>query len=508
MSSEVDNKEYVSSSRKFDPYLIVLGLLTIWGFILRIYELGYQSLWYDEGYSINAALQMLERGLPILPSGHFYSTAILNTSFIASSMGLFGSSEFAARLPAVLFGVLTIPLTFYFVKRLIDKKVALITAFLVTFFVLEIVWSRQARMYQQLQFFYLLSLFLFYEFTQKGTNRYLILTIISTICTVLSHSFGFSLVIVFFVYLLLTNITNTKKYLTKEFILNKKFIITFLCGVALLVLAEVAFGVFTSILSTRINYFPDYMLYLMHIFPIILYLALVGVIILLRKDYKTSLLLILAAIVPFYFICFHVQLLGYRYLYFILPLFFIFFALAIDYLTSMISLKRLRFILSWMPIIVILGLTVYSQSFNFVPQSIYYESMAPQPDFRHAYTFVNQNIEEGEIVIDTWPALGTYYLKSYPDYWLSFDIAGTMVDYCVGEDKSRELYTNTLCIKNLEMLKNVMEENPSGWLVIDSLAISRLPYYIIEYIEDNMTYYEQGSSRNITGEVRIYGWGQ
>jgi len=119
--------------RRLDPYLIALLLLTIFGFILRIYDLGYQSFWYDEGYSVNAALCILERGLPILPSGHLYSTGILNTGLIASSMGLFGASEFSARLPSVLFGVLTIPLAFFFVKRIGDKRIALITAFLVTF---------------------------------------------------------------------------------------------------------------------------------------------------------------------------------------------------------------------------------------------------------------------------------------------------------------------------------------------------------------------------------------
>ena len=148
--------------RRPDGWLFSVLLITLYGFILRIYNLGYQSFWYDEGYSVNAALCMLERGLPILPSGHFYSTGILNTSLIASSIGLFGVNEFSARLPSVLFGVLIIPLVFFFVKRIGGKRLALLTAFLVTFSMLEIAWSRQARMSQQLQFFYILSLYFFF----------------------------------------------------------------------------------------------------------------------------------------------------------------------------------------------------------------------------------------------------------------------------------------------------------------------------------------------------------
>ncbi len=155
---------------------------------------------------MNAARARSEKGLPIPPSGYFYSRSYLNVPLIAFSMLLIGPTEFAARLPSVFFGVLTIPLVFFFVRKIGDKKLALIAAFLVTFSVLEIAWSRQARMYQQLQFFYILSLYFFYEFTRGRSKRYLALTATSTICTVLSHEFGFSLILVYFLYLFLTNI--------------------------------------------------------------------------------------------------------------------------------------------------------------------------------------------------------------------------------------------------------------------------------------------------------------
>jgi hypothetical protein len=502
-------KIYFTICGRVDPYLIVLGILIIWGFILRIYALGYQSLWYDEGYSINAALCMLERGLPILPSGHFYSTAILNTSLIASSMGLFGSSEFAARLPSVLFGVLTIPLVFFFTKRLSNKKVALITAFLVTFFVLEIAWSRQARMYQQLQFFYILSIYFFYEFTQKKSSRYLILTLVSTICAILSHAFGFSLILIYIVYLIIDNIKNAKIYLNNKFLLSRRNIILALCIVVLFIIGEMVFGLFSTVWNVRMNYFGDYTSYLKQALPIILYLAPVGAILFLRKDYKPALLLILATIIPFYFICFHVKLLGFRYLYFMLPLFFIFFSYAITYLSTLIPKIKLKPVLSPLLIVVLLSLTAYSSGFNFTPQSIYYlEPMAPQPDFKQAYNFINKNMSDKDIIIDTWPAVGSFYLRRSPDYWLAFDIAGLRQDYSVGEDKSRELYTNALCIKNLVMLKGVLDENPSGWLVIDGLARFRLPSSTTEFIEQNMNYYSQGSSRTRAGQVWVYGWGR
>ena len=491
----------------FTFYVVALLLLTVYGFVLRIYDLGYQSFWYDEGYSVNAALCMLERGLPILPSGYIYSEGILNTSLIASSMGLLGVSEFSARLPSILFGTLTIPLAFFFAKRIADKRIALITAFLVTFSILEIAWSREARMYQQLQFFYILSLYSFNEFTQRRSNRYLVLTILSTICTILSHSFGFSLILIYLIYPLLTNIKSIRKCLSKEFLLNRQILILAFCAVALLALGEILSGIFSNVWGVRINYFTEYSGYLKQTFPIILYLAIIGAIIFLRKDYRPSLLLILAMIIPFYFICFHIKLLGFRYLYLMLPLFFIFFSYAITYLSTSIPKGKIRPIVSSILILIILFLTVYSPGFNFTPQSIYYlEPRAPQPNFKQAYNYINENMSDGDIIIDTWPAVGKFYLKRAPDYWLAFDIAGLRGEYSVEEDKSREFYTNTLIIKDLDMLESIIVENQSGWLVIDGLAKSRLQPSTTEFIEQNLTYYERGSSRSIAGEIRVYGW--
>ena len=86
------------------------------------------------------------------------------------------------------------------------------------------------------------------------------------------------------------------------------------------------------------------------------------------------------------------------------------------------------------------------------------------------------------------------------------DIVGLKADYYAEEDKSREIYTNTLCIKDLDMLESIILESQSGWLVIDGLAQLRLPPSTTEFIEQNLTYYEEGSRRSMAGEIKVYGW--
>lgn len=517
---------------RFDPCILALIFLTIFGFVLRIYDLGSQSLWYDEGYTINAAHAVLDRGLPILPSGFFYSHGLLNTAFVSASMGMFGETEFAARLPSVIFGTLTIPLVFFFARKISGKRLALIAAFLVTFLAIEIAWSRQARMYQQLQFFYILSLYLFYLFIQRRSNKLLVLTIISTICAALSHTYGFSLILVYIAYLLLVNIRNIRKYMNKDLFKRKQTIAFLLCVAILLILGQMFFHVFSSAWGIKMNYFTEYTDYLAETLPVILYLGAAGIVIMLKRDFKVSLLLLLALAIPFYFVCFHVKMLAMRYLYFLIPVIFIYFAYTITYVSDTIAhaatrrwgetakatmetpapgkLKGSALLRSWLSpalTVIVLGLSLYGSGFSFVPHSDYYlEWTAPQPDFKTAYSFINDNLEEGDIIIDTWPAVGSFYLDKAPDFWLAFDIVGTSGVYCTGEDNSHERYTNIPCIKSTGELEVVVNASPSGWLVIDALAAYRLPQSTLDFIEGNLTYYEEGSSAHPAGTIKIYGW--
>ena len=67
---------------------LALFVITVWGFFLRIYDGGVQSLWVDEGTSLTAALGILEDGTPHLASGVSYWRAPLHTYLISAAVGL------------------------------------------------------------------------------------------------------------------------------------------------------------------------------------------------------------------------------------------------------------------------------------------------------------------------------------------------------------------------------------------------------------------------------------
>ncbi|RMF28717.1 MAG: hypothetical protein D6759_15260, partial [Chloroflexi bacterium] len=85
---------------------MLLLLLLAWA--LRLYRLDAQSLWYDEGYSVFLA------GKPLAESLRWYAgdfTPPLYGFLLTLWLPLAGQSEFAARFPSVLAGLLTVAWT-------------------------------------------------------------------------------------------------------------------------------------------------------------------------------------------------------------------------------------------------------------------------------------------------------------------------------------------------------------------------------------------------------------
>src|SRR3989344_3134131 len=260
---------------KYNKYLISLLVLTILGFVLRIYALSTQSIWMDESFSMNAAYETLEKGYPLLDSGAFYGLSYLLHTYLISFFMLIFNDVFGARLVSVIFGVLTIVLSYYFGKKFFNKELGILLALIITFSFWEIVWSRQARMYMQLQLFYLLSLLLFYEFTFN-------------------------------------------------FLKNKWFFFSFLIALV--------FAIYYLINYNYVNivYFTQYHLYLRNIHFPYFYLGILGLILSLKEFRKGSLLL-LSFLIPFLFVSYLVLLIHFRYLFFFLPILFLSSLYVLDY---------------------------------------------------------------------------------------------------------------------------------------------------------------------------------
>jgi len=211
-----------------NDYLILL--IVVLGLVLRIYDLGGESLWLDEFYSVNIAKLGLTDMLRELrfenesnPPLHF----ILLHYFIA----LFGDSEFAVRLPSALFGTFSILMIYMIGKRLFNRETGLIAALILAVSVFQVNFSQEARGYNLMMFLGLFSLYSFLRIIDSRHRGYSITYILSSALLMYTHYYGVFVVaaenIYFFSLLLLsckTGELTLKRWLQFQFVLLVLFL--------------------------------------------------------------------------------------------------------------------------------------------------------------------------------------------------------------------------------------------------------------------------------------------
>jgi hypothetical protein len=133
--------------------LTLAGLIILIAAVLRFYKLGEWSFWGDEAFTISGK-----------EDGFNFSVwrRSLATDLIRFSTAYFGISEWSARLFPALFGVLTIPLVYFPIRKLFNRETALLTGLLLAVSPWHLYWSQNARFYTLLLLFYSLGLLLFH----------------------------------------------------------------------------------------------------------------------------------------------------------------------------------------------------------------------------------------------------------------------------------------------------------------------------------------------------------
>ncbi len=154
---------------------LVLVLCLFLGAVLLFANLGALPFWCDEAMTANVARNLSQS---IVPRGWdginiFVPREVVDSNFLVTllpwlqhylvfiSFKLFGESNFTARLPFALFGLLSIPLLYSFAKYFVGKNIANLATVLFTFSVTFLVYSRNCRYYALTLFFGLLFFYTF-----------------------------------------------------------------------------------------------------------------------------------------------------------------------------------------------------------------------------------------------------------------------------------------------------------------------------------------------------------
>lgn len=171
---------YGKENRRDLLYLILILLL---GFLLRVSNLRFQSIWFDEYVIIaNAKITTLGEYLKILKlNSPDYGVSPLAGIIFYLWINLFPNLEWIWRLLPITFGLFSIIVLYYFGKSVVGKKSALLACIFFCLSPFNIWFHQEIKCYAFLQFFVLLAFFSLYKFIEnkRGKSLWLIIGFLS-----------------------------------------------------------------------------------------------------------------------------------------------------------------------------------------------------------------------------------------------------------------------------------------------------------------------------------------
>jgi len=156
---------------------LLIGV-TLFGAILRFYKLADWSLWVDEIVTMTNARSVFQGVLsdPAVLLRILFRES-LSDVLIYLPLKLFGMAELNARLMPALIGILSIPLFYFPIRKLMDAATAMLVVSLLSISPWHIEWSQNARFYMALLVLYTLAILAFYFGIEKDKPWYLVISL-------------------------------------------------------------------------------------------------------------------------------------------------------------------------------------------------------------------------------------------------------------------------------------------------------------------------------------------
>lgn len=499
------------------------GLLAIMVIAIPLigYNLPYEPYWQDELTSYYAARGVLAHGLPIMPSGFLYAKAELYSYVLAFCIALFGDKSGLPRMVSIVEYLLSLPLLYVVGSYFFGRRVALLATAMLAFSPLALVWGRQMRMYEQAQLFTLLVVYLLYRaLHERQRPRLIYLACGTLVLTYLSHEETFIILpaVLFCVVWIKSKEyvhEHRDKSLSELWKLYKHWIIAGTiaasCIAGQLLLARYSHP---TVLGTDQSQRPliqfttdniPYYLYLLF-YPVVLghgemplitlnsLLAMAGCIIALRGTNEQARYCILFLLLSLLTLTFAFTMATDRYIYPILPLYY----LSGSYALLLLTRRLWRFVCSRVALpqhiqgsvsvaagyitrpvyrtamatlllicIAVLLLPILPiSSYNlFVSQQVGFSYHKHYPDYDNAGQYLQQHIRKGDVVIAVSPAISVLYYVGHVDYFFSlnralylFERNGHIIDTPTG----------SVALLNQDDFQAVIAAHTRVWIVSDN----------------------------------------
>jgi hypothetical protein len=173
---------------------IIIIIFTLLGLILRsIYNFDL-IYWGDETFTLyisdpNISLkEFINRHKEIDDNPIIYF-------FIIRLLNFFTYSAEIVRISSILFGILTIPLSYIFFKNLLKDNALIFATFLITFNIFLIWQSTESRIASSLVFFCLINLIFFFRFLKKINKKNLFILFLVNLFSLSYYPFFLTLII-------------------------------------------------------------------------------------------------------------------------------------------------------------------------------------------------------------------------------------------------------------------------------------------------------------------------
>jgi len=180
-----------ATARAWRRWALVAVLLV--AALLRLYQLGFESLWLDEAISVMFAKLSVLEIVEVSETDNNYPTYYLLLHYWVA---LFGESEFAARLLSALIGVLAVYAMFAVGIRLFGGGVRLLAALILAISPYHVAYSQEARAYNLMALLALVSFYFFLRLREEelglGVRAGYVL---STAALAYSHVYGIFILI-------------------------------------------------------------------------------------------------------------------------------------------------------------------------------------------------------------------------------------------------------------------------------------------------------------------------
>ena len=171
--------------------MLFIGFALFIGCMLRYWNIN-QSFWWDEIWSTIPYVKTGSLWHVVSSLGYYFNNHILYSLLARGSIKIFGESEFTARLPALIMGLLAIITLFKFGKIFLETRCGVIAAILLAVSAFHIDHSSEARGYSGLALFSILSSFYFLKGLKTNGLRCWIFYIVFTVLGFYSHVFMFA----------------------------------------------------------------------------------------------------------------------------------------------------------------------------------------------------------------------------------------------------------------------------------------------------------------------------